>query len=57
LEERGTGGFGYDCLFVPDGYKRTFAELEEEEKNRLSHRAKALQSLLRTSRLREVFNR
>jgi XTP/dITP diphosphohydrolase len=45
LEERGTGGFGYDCLFAPEGYTQTFAELPEEEKNRISHRARALQNL------------
>ena len=39
---RGSGGFGYDPLFVPDGYDQTFAELSEEIKNRISHRAKAL---------------
>ena len=48
LDERGTGGFGYDCLFVPDGYEQTFAELPDEEKNRISHRARALEALLRT---------
>lgn len=42
LAPRGTGGFGYDPLFVPDGYDQTFAELSEEIKNRISHRAKAL---------------
>ena len=40
---RGTGGFGYDPLFVPDGYERTFAEMPAAEKNRISHRARALQ--------------
>jgi len=40
---RGTQGFGYDPLFVPDGHSRTFAEMEEVEKNALSHRARALQ--------------
>ena len=39
---RGEGGFGYDPLFVPDGYDQTFAELAEEIKNRISHRARAL---------------
>ena len=38
----GRGGFGYDPLFVPDGYAQSFAELGEDVKNRLSHRARAL---------------
>ena len=42
-ELRGTNGFGYDPLFVPDGYTETFAELDPEVKNRISHRARALQ--------------
>ncbi|MCX7886255.1 MAG: XTP/dITP diphosphatase [Verrucomicrobiae bacterium] len=42
-EERGGGGFGYDPLFVPDGQVKTFAELSPDVKNRISHRAKALQ--------------
>lgn len=41
-EERGAGGFGYDPLFIPEGYTRTFAELSREEKNRISHRGQAL---------------
>jgi len=39
---RGQQGFGYDPLFVPDGFKQTFAELGEEVKNTLSHRSRAL---------------
>lgn len=44
-EERGNAGFGYDPLFIPDGYTQTFAELGEEVKNTLSHRARAVQKL------------
>lgn len=43
-EERGHGGFGYDPLFVPDGETRTFAELSPAEKNRISHRGRALRA-------------
>jgi non-canonical purine NTP pyrophosphatase (RdgB/HAM1 family) len=45
-EERGGGGFGYDPVFVPDGYGRTFAELGNEIKNRISHRAMAVRKLM-----------
>ena len=41
----GSGGFGYDPLFVPQGWERPFAELGAEVKNRLSHRARALEAL------------
>ena len=41
----GENGFGYDPLFVPDGFQRTFAQLTPEEKNEISHRAKALDEL------------
>ena len=41
-ELRGTNGFGYDPLFVPDGCTETFAELSSKVKNRISHRARAL---------------
>ena len=44
---RGTGGFGYDPLFLPDGYTQTFGELPLSEKNKISHRAKALAGLVR----------
>lgn len=46
LDERGTGGFGYDALFVPDGFEQTFGELPAETKNGLSHRARALAQVI-----------
>lgn len=51
---RGAGGFGYDPLFQPMGFEKTFAELSPAEKNAISHRAAAvakLRSFLRTARL------
>jgi XTP/dITP diphosphohydrolase len=42
FEPRGTSGFGYDPLFIPNGYDQTFAELADDIKNRISHRARAL---------------
>lgn len=48
---RGAGGFGYDPVFVPDGYDLTFAELSSGEKNRISHRGRAL------AQLRELLNK
>jgi XTP/dITP diphosphohydrolase len=45
-ELRGSNGFGYDPLFVPDGYSETFAELSSKIKNRISHRARALQKAI-----------
>ena len=50
-EKRGTSGFGYDPLFVPEGYNRTFGELGPEIKNSISHRSRAL------ARLRELLDR
>lgn len=43
---RGNEGFGYDPVFVPEGYDKTFAEMTREEKNRISHRGKALRALV-----------
>ena len=45
-QPRGSGGFGYDSLFLPHGMTKTAAELESEEKNRISHRGQALAKLL-----------
>jgi len=46
-EKRGESGFGYDPVFVPDGYEQTFAELGEDIKNNISHRAIATTKLIR----------
>ena len=44
-EERGEGGFGYDPLFIPEGFDKTFAELSAEHKNAISHRGRAVRKL------------
>lgn len=41
-EKKGSAGFGYDPLFLPEGYEQTFAELGEDIKNKISHRARAI---------------
>ena len=41
-EERGENGFGYDPLFIPEKNEKTFAQMTHEEKNKISHRARAL---------------
>ena len=50
-EPKGENGFGYDPLFIVEGTERTFAQMKDEEKNQLSHRANALK------KLREVFEK
>ena len=45
-EERGEGGFGYDCLFFSDDLQKSFGEATQEEKNAVSHRYRGLQALL-----------
>jgi len=44
--KKGSHGFGYDPVFVPDGSEKTFAEMEMEEKNKFSHRKKAMKKLI-----------
>lgn len=54
-EPHGDGGFGYDPVFRPDGMTKTFAQIDLEEKNRISHRALAVAEAAR--RIREILNR
>lgn len=44
--EAGCGGFGYDPLFVPEGFDKTFAEMDADEKNAISHRGRAVRRLV-----------
>jgi len=44
-EPRGTNGFGYDPIFVPDGTSKTYAELTQDEKNAISHRSRAFANM------------
>jgi len=44
--KKGSHGFGYDPVFIPEGSEKTFAEMEMEEKNKFSHRKKAMQKLI-----------
>jgi XTP/dITP diphosphohydrolase len=45
-EKRGDGGFGYDPVFMPEGYTKTFAELNSREKNKISHRGRAVEKFI-----------
>ena len=45
LQRSGSEGFGYDPLFIPDGYTKTLAEISLDEKNAISHRGKAMRAL------------
>jgi XTP/dITP diphosphohydrolase len=53
-EKRGTGGFGYDPIFVPNGYENTFAEISLELKNEISHRAIAMKQLINFLKKNEI---
>jgi len=46
-EKRGNSGFGYDPIFMPDGYNKTFGEMPEKDKNKISHRANAFAKLMK----------
>ena len=51
-QRRGDGGFGYDPIFIPEGFEGTFGELSAEVKNKISHRAKAIRAL--AAKLRQL---
>ena len=53
-ERKGQNGFGYDPIFVPEGFDKTFAELSAHEKNSISHRARAVANLIQFLKNTEV---
>ena len=56
-EKRGTNGFGYDPIFIPENETRTFAEMELTEKNKFSHRARALETMIAFLKSNSLKNR
>ena len=50
-EMRGENGFGYDSIFIPSGFTKTFGEMTDTEKNKVSHRARAL------AKVKEIFSK
>lgn len=56
-EKRGTNGFGYDPIFIPENETRTFAEMELTEKNKFSHRARALEKMIAFLKSNSLKNR
>lgn len=54
-EKTGTDGFGYDPIFEPENSNKTFAEMSIEEKNKLSHRAKAVEEMIRFMKSNKIF--
>jgi len=55
IQEQGENGFGYDSMFIPNGFSKTFAEMTKEEKNRISHRSKAFEKF-KSAFLNGAFN-
>jgi XTP/dITP diphosphohydrolase len=47
FEPKGSNGFGYDPVFIPDGFEKTFGELSDEIKQNISHRARAIAKIMR----------